>query len=413
MRAFARRWLSGDERTLGAFLVGGAMTMGFFRLDGLRGSLGVAEPLVLVVVLTALAWWSLLPRSFVWLDPADLTWRDVDRVGTVSARLTGRWLVRLLALGYVLALLTAVDRAPAATTWAGVAVLGGAGFLALVVVRRPRTSLWPEALVVLVVAAFAIAGTTVLYVLASVLAVAAVVLFRPGTAPIADAGREALVDGWRDRVLRASGVQFLDLALLLPAARPTRPRPLTSGLRLAWIGVLGRARHLPTAVLLGLTAVAAHHTVTALPDRVVVTVLGYLALVPLTAGLGELWRSPGRRRWVGLTDLSLRWHHFLVATLLAAGWAAPVCLLGGMAPATLAAVPVLSASVVRTMTRKPPTYDNLVPVDTPFGVMPARLILQTTRGPDVGVVALVLMPGLPYWGVAVVVVAAVALAVFR
>jgi hypothetical protein len=413
MMAFAKRWLSGDERTLGLFLAVGVLIMAFFRLDKLRVELGVGPTTPLVLVLTAVAWWSLLPRSFVWLDPADLTWRDPDRVALIAHRLTGRWLARLLALGYVLALLAAIAHAPQTTIVAGVAALVGAGLLAFAVVRRPRTIPWAETSAVLVTAAFAVTGPVVLFVLAAVLAVGGLVLFRPGTPPIADATRLALVDGWRDRVLRVVGVQFLDLALLLPAARPIPPHRLTSTLRLAWTGVLGRTRHVPTAVLLGLTAVAAHHTLPALPDLVLVTVLGYLALIPLTAGLGELWRSAGRRRWVGSTDTSLRWHHFLVATLLAAVWTLPVCLLGGLAPVTLTTIPVLSAAAVRTMTRKPPTYDNLMPVDSPFGTIPVRLILQTARGADLAVLAVLLISGLPYWGVALVIVAAVALAVLR
>lgn len=418
MTAFAKRWLSGDERTLGAFLVGGVLTMAFFRLDKLRAVFGVVPeaPLVLLCVFTAVAWWSLLPRSFVWLDPADLTWRDfggIDRVTLVGQRLAGGWLVRQLALGYVLAVFAAVVRAPTPVVVSGAAVVVGAGVLALAVVRRPRVALWPEALAVLAVASVAVvARPVVLFVVAGVFAVAGVVLFRPRPS-VTDATRVLLVDGWRDRVLRVSGVQFLDLALLLPAARPVRPRPLTGGFRLAWLGVLGRSRHVPTAALLGITAAAACRVLPALPDLVVLAVFGYLALVPLTAGLGELWRSPGRRRWLGSTDFALRWHHFVVATAVAAVWSVPVCLLAGADLAALVIIPVLSASAIRTMTRNPPTYDNLVPVDTPFGNFPARLAGQTVRGPDLGVVALVLIPTLPLWGAAIVVAAVVAVALFR
>ena len=79
MKALARRWLSGDERTLGAFLVVGVLTMAFFRLDTLRAEPGTGtDPLAFLLVVTAVTWWSLLPRSFVWRDPADLTWRDFD-----------------------------------------------------------------------------------------------------------------------------------------------------------------------------------------------------------------------------------------------------------------------------------------------------------------------------------------------
>lgn len=415
-----RAWLAGDERTLGAFLAAGVLTMAFFRLDLLRGYLGAGiAPTAFLLVVTALAWWSLLPRSFVWLNPADLTWRDlgdIDRVKLVQRRLTTGWLVRLLALGYLLALLSALAAAPVATVASGAAVLGGAGLLALAVARVPRTAVWAEAAAVLALAVFALAlrpGPAVLSVLACVLASAGLALLRPGVPPVAEATRQALVDGWRERVLRVSGVQFLDLALLLPAARPVRPRRLTSGPRLAWLGVLGRARHAPTAVLLAITAIAAHRAFPALPAAAVFAVAGYLALVPLLAGLGELWRSPGRRRWLGTTDTALRGHHLLVAALLAAGWGAPVCLLGGWDPHVLVTVPVLAACVVRTMTRKAPTYDNLVPVDTPFGAVPTRLILQTARGADLGVVAVPLASVMPLWAAAPVVAAAVAVAVLR
>jgi hypothetical protein len=409
-----RRWFSGDERTLALFLGCGVLTMAFFRLDFLRGQLGITEaPGTVLLVVTAIAWWSLLPRSFVWLDPADLTWRDfggIDRVTLIRRRLTTGWLVRFLALGYVLALLAALAAAPAVWVAGGAAILVGAGVLALAVVRRPRTTPVTEALVVLAVA---VAAPVPLFVLAAAMVVAGVVLVRPGTPPVADVARPALVDGWRERVLRVSGVQFLDLALLLPAARPIRPHPLTGGFRLALLGVAGRVRHVPTAVLLGVAAVAAHRAFPALPEVVVFAVPGYLALLPLIAGLGELWRSSGRRRWVGASDTALRWHHFCVATLLAAVWGVPVWLLGGWGPEVLAAVPVLAACAVRTMTRKAPTYANLVPVDTPMGTVPIRLIMQTLRGPDAGFLAWLFTYGMPPWGVALVVSAVVSLGVFR
>lgn len=410
-----KRWFSGDERTLGLFLAGGLLTMAFFRLDILRGYLGVGTaPQTLLLVTTTIAWWSLMSRSFVWFSPAELTWRDfgaIDRVALVARRLTYGWVIRQLALGYLLALLAALLAVPASWVLASASVLTGAGVLAFGVVRRPPAR--PEVAVVLAVAVFAVVvapGPIGLFVLAGGLAGVGLLLGRP---PVIDATRQALVDGWRDRVLRVSGVQFLDLALLLPAARPVRPSPLTNGLRLAWHGVRGRARHVPTAVLLGLAAVAAHRTFPALPEIILLAVLGYLALVPLTAGLGELWRSPGRRRWVGLTDTALRWHHFLVATALAAVWALPVSLLGGWDLNVLVAVPVLSACTVRTMTRKAPSYDNPVPVDTPMGSMPVRLIMQTLRGPDAGVLAVALISDTPPWGTALVVAAVVALALFR
>ncbi|GAB1509059.1 hypothetical protein [Actinophytocola sp. KF-1] len=418
MTAFARRWLSGDERTLGAFLVIGVLTMAFFRLDKLRAELGSgADPLALLLVITAVTWWTLLPRSFVWRDPADLTWRDftdTDRATIVSQRLTGHWLGRVLVLAYLLAVLAALVAAPAVWVLAGTAALAGAAFLALAVVRTPRRRLeWVVPLALAATAVTAEPGPIPLFVLAAALALAGATRFRPGVPPIAAAGRHELVDGWRDRVLRVSGVQFMDVALLLPAARPARRLRVSGGLRLAWLGVLGRARHVPTAVLLAVTAVAVHRTFPALPGVVVFTVFGYASLVPLVAGLGELWRSPGRRRWVGLGDVALRWHHLVVAVVVAGVWAVPVWLVGGWPAEVLVTVPVLAACAVRTMTRRAPTYDNLMPVDTPFGALPLRLVMQTVRGPDLGVLALAFMAGAPWWGALLTAAAAVTVALLR
>lgn len=413
MKAFAARWLTGDERTLGLVLAGGLLSIAFFRLDKLRADLGVAPgpelPLAMVLVAVALAWWSMLSRGFVWLEPAVLTWRDfgaVDREALIARRIGSGWLARQLALGYLLALLAAVATLPAAWTLAGVAVLVAAGALALGTVRRERGPVHHEVLAVGGLAAFAVAvrpGPAVLFGLAAALAAAAAVLLaRPGRPSITHAGRIALVDGWRDRVLRTSGLHFLDLGLLLPAARPVRPRALGrfTGPRLAWLGVLGRARHVPTAALLALLAVAAHLAFPALLDEALFALLGYLALVPLGAGLGELWRSSGRRRWVGSSDRALLVDHFVVLTGVAAAWAAPVVGLAALAgsgwtPTVLLTVPLMSACTIRTVTRNPPAYDNLVTVDTPMGSLPLRLIAQTVRGPDVGLLALLFIPTVP------------------
>jgi hypothetical protein len=404
MIAFAKRWLSFDERTFGLLLAAGLLTMAFFRLDELRRDLGVAPgtDLPLFLVAAALAWWTMLPRGFVWLEPAVLTWRDYagGRERMISGRLVSGWVGRQLAVGYVLALLAALAAVPVSWTRACVAVVVAAGLLALGALRRPRGR--GETAVVLLVAALAVGarpGPVLLWILAAVLVVAAVPLLArsgsPGHPRIASADRLRLVEGWRDRVLRTSGLQFLDLALLLPAARPLEPRAFrpfslrgATGLRFAWLGVLGRRRHFPTAGLLALTAAAVHRTLPGLPDDVVFGLLGYLAVVPLAAGLGELWRSPGRRRWVGRSDLALRAVHLVVLTGVAAVWAAVTTALAGYDPSVLLTVPLLAACAVRTVTRPPPTYDNLAPVDTPVGTIPVRLLLQTVRGPDVGALAL-------------------------
>lgn len=391
-------WFSGDDRTLALFLGTGVLTIAFFRIDVLRDDLGVAAtpavPVATLVVVAALAWQSMLARSFVWLEPAVLTWRDdVDRRALVTRRATAGWLVRQLALGYVLALLAALTALPAAWVLAGVAVLAGAGVLAGTAALRTGTHPVAEtALPVLVAGAVVLAtpNPAALCVLAAVLAAAALAVRTPRIDP----GRTALVDGWRERVLRTTGVQFLDLGLLLPAARPARRVPTTGVTSLAVAGVLGRARHLPSAVLLAAASVAVHRTFPALPTVVVVATLGYLAVLPFGAGLGDLWRSPGRRRWVGASDTALRGPNLLVLTALAACWVAPIAALVGD-PHLLYAIPLVAASTVRTVTRRAPRFDALGEVATPMGVMPVRLMFQTVRGPDLGALAVLLLPVFP------------------
>jgi hypothetical protein len=166
------------------------------------------------------------------------------------------------------------------------------------------------------------------------------------------------------------------------------------------VGVLGRAHHLLTAALLAMAAVATHLAFPAVPTIAVVALFGYLAIVPFGGGLGELWRSTGRRRWVARSDTALRVAHLAVICGLTLGWAAPVLILAALAgqgwhPSALVVVPVIAASVVRTATRQALRYDDLGVVDTPMGMMPVGLIRQVVRGPDVGVIAIILLMPVP------------------
>ncbi|MDI5982228.1 DUF6297 family protein, partial [Amycolatopsis magusensis] len=123
----------------------------------------------------------------------------------------------------------------------------------------------------------------------------------------------------------------------------------------------------------------------------VVAVAAYAALMPFGGGLGELWRGLGLRRWLDERDLRLRAAYALVFAGLALAWALVlvlvVALLGvSFGPAAWLVLPLAAASVLRTASRPPMTYDNLVVTDTPLGQAPVRLITQAIRGPDLGVV---------------------------
>lgn len=413
MIAFAARWLSGDERTLGALLALGVLTTPFTKVDWWRDALGVAPTpgiaLAVLLVVAAIAWRSVLRRGFVWLAPSVLTWQDFgefDRARAVGERMLAGWLGRLLALGYLGALLGALATVPAGQVLAALALVLASGVLALALARRvPRTP-GAETAGVLVLAALAVAvrpGPGVLLAAAAVLVVAAVVTLARSGSPrrpeiAVHAGRAELVRGWRDRLVRSVGVSFLDLGMLLPAARPARSgmqllRASTTSLAL--VGVLGRAHCLPVAGLLALAAVAAHLAFPALPGVVLLALFGYLAVMPFGGGLGELWRSTGRRRWTGRSDTVLRGAHLTVLCGLTACWALPVLGLAaltgaGLHPLVLLAVPVIAACVVRTSCRPLPRYDATT-VDTPMGMVPVGLIGQVVRGPDLGVLAVWLL----------------------
>ncbi|MFF0148578.1 hypothetical protein [Amycolatopsis sulphurea] len=220
--------------------------------------------------------------------------------------------------------------------------------------------------------------------------------FAFGVEAVTRAGREVLLEGWNARLLRSVAVTFLDPMMLLPEAAPSGKwslRPPTP-LRLAWVGPLGRSRY-AGAVLLVAVAVG-HVAVPTLPGEVLVGLGGYIALIPFGAGLGVLWRNPGRRRWLGSTSWELVIAHGAVLVAVALAW--PV-LLGvallalGTSVSQRAWVTVILAvlSVLRTVTRAPVDYSSAGFVDTPAGPMPANLARQLFRGPDLLVLGILLL----------------------
>ncbi len=401
---------SGDTATF-VFLFGfGFLFTAFFHVDGWRpalyGSSVVDFPAVLglLTLCCAVGWRGLLRRGFAWVEPAELTWLDfapVDRGRVVTLRLLGAWTGVVAVTGYLAALLLAVGGAGLDQWRAAVAIVAATGVAAFATARRTSVrvdALGPLVLAVLGlgIAALRLGPATVQFVAAGVLAAALPLAF--GGEPVSRAGRVTLLAGWDGRVLRSVAVTFLDPMMLLPPSAPVggpslrRPTPL----RLAWAGTLGRSRYAGAALLVGLAVVVAHIAVPTVPGAVLIGIGAYVALTPFGAGLGELWRNPGRRRWLGSADRELVLTHGLVLAGAGLLWAAVlfvVTLAGGTSfPASAwLAVPLSVLSIVRTVTRTAVDYANPGFVDTPVGPMPANLTRQLFRGLDLQVLGMVVL----------------------
>lgn len=354
-----------------ALLLVGWLVSAFYRIEWWRDVLGVpvdgGHALVVgfVGLLAMGGWASLLRRRFLWADPAALTWRDFGRTGdravTISARVWLHWLLRLAGLAYVGAFLGTVWASPA-WAWQVMAVLVGAG------------------------------GAVALPVAAGI--------GRPWRLPVADsARRERLVDGWRERIVRAVAVTFIDPGMLFPVAGPVRMR-VRSARASVVAGVVGRARFMPTAILLAVAAALAATALPAVPDLVIAAAFAYAALVPFGGGAAWLWRSPGLRRWLDERDRTLRAGNLAALTVLAACWGG---LLTGASALAGRAMPVsvwpvllvVAAAVVRTATRPPVDYATPGITDTPFGQAPVHLIGQVLRGVDLAVLGVLAAAALP------------------
>ena len=400
---------SGDTASF-VFLFGfGFLFTAFFHVDGWRqavyGSAHVDFPAVLglLTLCCAVGWRGLLRRGFAWVEPAELTWLDfapVDRGRVVTLRLLGAWTGVVAVTGYLAALMLAVGGAGLDQWRAGIAVVAATAVVAFASARRTSLrfdAFGPLVLAVLglAIAAFGLGPLTVELIAAGVLVAALPLAF--GGEPVSHAGRSALLAGWDGRVLRSVAVTFLDPMMLLPPSAPIglsvrRPTPL----RLAVAGTLGRSRYAGAAVLVGFAVVVAHIALPTLPGAVLAGLGAYVALTPFGAGLGELWRNPGRRRWLGSPNRDLVVAHGVVLAgtgLLWAGVLAVVTLAGGTSfgLGTWLAVPLAVLSILRTVTRTAVDYANPGFVDTPVGPMPANLTRQLFRGPDLLVLGIVVL----------------------
>ncbi|WP_370945736.1 hypothetical protein AB5J62_42620 [Amycolatopsis sp. cg5] len=400
----------GDSATLlGLFAVGIAV-QAFFRLESLRSFLfgqstaDVQAILGLLVACGALMWRALLRRGFVWAEPAVLTWMDfagADRSRVIGRRMWAVWCVGVGIFVYVGAL-TGVAGGVSGDMWlAASALLLGSAVVSLSTARRPPVrgeEFGPVLLASLgLLVARARLDPLALEALAAALFVLGVVRWR-ATDTVLQAGRQALVDGWNERLVRTVSLTFLDPLALLPAARPARfslRRP--TALRFAWLGVAGRARYWGAAVSLAIAAVLGAAAAPALPDVVFVALTGYCALIPFTGGIGELWRNDGRRRWLGTSDLGLWLANLLAMLVLAALWGVVLVAAGlvlGDPPSRMALLilPIVAVSAVRTATRPPTTFDNLgVVTSRVLGQVPTRLFAQLLRGPDLLIAATLIL----------------------
>jgi hypothetical protein len=400
---------SGDTATFVLLFGFGFLFTAFFHVDGWRpalyGSSIVDFPAVLglLTLCCAVGWRGLLRRGFAWVEPAELTWLDfapVDRGRVVTLRLLGAWTGVVAVTGYLAALMLAVGGAGLDQWRAGIAVVAATAVVAFASARRTSLrfdAIGPLALAVLglAIAALGLGPVTVQFVAAGVLAAALPLAF--GGEPVPRAGRAALLAGWDGRVLRSVAVTFLDPMMLLPPSAPIglSLRPPTP-LRLAVAGTLGRSRYAGAAALVGFAVVVAHIALPTLPGAVLAGLGAYVALTPFGAGLGELWRNPGRRRWLGSANRELVLAHgvvLAVAGLLWAGLLAVVTLAGGTSfgLGSWLAVPLAVLSILRTVTRTAVDYANPGFVDTPMGPMPANLTRQLFRGPDLLLVGIVVL----------------------
>jgi hypothetical protein len=424
---------TGDTSTLLALFAIAILVNAFNRLQWWRTFL-IGQSIVdsnaalgLLVIGCALAWRAMSRRGFVWAEPAALTWLDfagVDRARVIGSRLWSLWLLGVVAVAYFGALVAAACGLGTPVWISAAALLAGSAALSLATVRRVPTSVKLEVAGPIGLACLgvfvALSGLAPIWldVLGGVLFVAGCVLWwgsgslaRPVIATRARRGE--LVDGWNERLVRAMALVFLDVSMLLPSSRPVRGYSLRrpTALRFAVVGMLGRARYGGTAVLLAIAVGVARAAMPALPAVVLIAVGGFAALVPFGGGLGELWRNSGRRRWLGSSDLELRLTNALVLAVLALGWGLVVALvhllLGvGVPGVSWLALPLVVGCVLRTATRKPISYHNLMQTDGPFGPMPTRLLTQVFHGPDLGIVGIVLLAVVPLSPATLVIVVA-------
>lgn len=389
------------DRLVALIVVAGVLGSPFYQTDATREQLlgtATVPPQATLAVLClslALAWRSTLRRGWLWADPAQLTWSDFDgsRPRTLTRRLVLSWAGRFALAGYatvVSGILIGLPDVPVACL-----LFCGVAALALAMARRPPIRV--ETVAPLALAALGVAAVWVdvrwFWLCGGISAFAAIVLVR-GEPLAARAGRAELVRAFRERMVRRMAASFLDVWVLLPAGRP-----VSWGLagrfvvvRYLLAGIAARGRSLGLPVFLAAAIAALHPVVPDVGGLWWTGLGGYLAVLPLAAPVAQLYRVPGLRRWLGCTDRTLRLTAAGVLFLPVAGWFGVLLLVGVpfSAPAALA-VPLTAFAIVRTVTRGPIDFANVGLVSLEGVIVPAGLVVQLARGPELLLLGLALL----------------------
>ncbi|SFO21955.1 hypothetical protein [Amycolatopsis rubida] len=343
----------------------------------------------------ALAWRATLRRGYLWAHPATLTWDDFDgqRPVVLTRRLVLDWAARFAVAAYFFAVSGMLIGFPSSLV-GPIALFVVVAALALTMGRRrsfPGESLLPLTLALpLIVPLWT-------YVVAAGLA--SVALARSSSVPHT-ASRDTLIRHYAERMVRRTSAAFLDVWALLPAGRPVPWRNALAGrfivTRYVVTGTLARRSALGLPVFLALAVVATHATFPAVTSVWLLGVGGYLALLPFTAPVAQLHRVPGLRRWLDASNLRLNAVTCAFLCLLAVLWAGVVLLLGIPASVSaIVAVLIAALSAVRSVTRGPLDFSSMGMVLYEGVLIPAGLVRQLVRGPDLLVLGLIAASFLP------------------
>lgn len=391
------------DLVLALVIAAGLLGSPFYNTELVRSQLiggapvGALGSLLVLCTGLALAWRATLRRGYVWAHPATLTWDDFDgqRPAALTRRLVLDWAARFAVAAYFFAVSGMLIGFPSSLVGPVALFVVTAG-LALVLGRRrsfPGESLLPLTLALpLVIPLWT-------YVVAAGLT--AIALLRSSPLPHT-ASRDTLIRHYTERMVRRTSAAFLDVWALLPAGRPVPWRNALASrfvvTRYVLTGVLARRSALGLPVFLALAVVATHATFPAVTSVWLIGIGGYLGLLPFTAPIAQLHRVPGLRRWLAASDLHLHAVTCAFLCVLALLWTGVVLLLGIPASiGALAAALIAALSAVRSVTRGPLDFSSMGMVLYEGVLIPAGLVRQLIRGPELLVLGLIAASFLPGW----------------